>query len=185
MLDPQAISPGTSMPSGLFRRENDHWVFAGPTPPSFQGYDKDHRQVTGGLHFPADAGGAAARGCVDGHAKAACCRTSDPGRLTGTHHSGERRFAVEFSGFVSARQTSRFSRSYARRAMTRLSKWSAETRFQQLSRKGDIMNKKTLERCFRHVGFSASGCWGCSKKEETTGQLPRRSSRRGASGHTH
>jgi cytochrome c551/c552 len=45
ILDPQAISPGTSMPSGLFRRENNHWVFAGPTPPSFQGYDKDHSKL--------------------------------------------------------------------------------------------------------------------------------------------
>ncbi len=31
IIDPQAISPGTSMPSDLFRRENNHWVFAGPT----------------------------------------------------------------------------------------------------------------------------------------------------------
>jgi cytochrome c551/c552 len=45
VLDPQAISPGTSMPSGLFRRENDHWVFAGPTPPSFQGYAKDQNKL--------------------------------------------------------------------------------------------------------------------------------------------
>ena len=45
ITDPQAISPGTSMPSGLFRHENDRWVFAGPTPPSFQGYDKDHRKL--------------------------------------------------------------------------------------------------------------------------------------------
>ena len=45
MLDPQAISPGTSMPSGLFRRENNHWVFAGPTPPSFQGYEKDQSKL--------------------------------------------------------------------------------------------------------------------------------------------
>lgn len=45
VLDPQAISPGTSMPSGLFRRENDHWVFAGPTPPSFQGYEKDQNKL--------------------------------------------------------------------------------------------------------------------------------------------
>jgi hypothetical protein len=45
MLDPQAISPGTSMPSGLFRRQNNHWVFSGPTPPSFQGYDKDHTKL--------------------------------------------------------------------------------------------------------------------------------------------
>ena len=45
LIDPQAISPGTSMPSNLFRRENDRWVFAGPTPPSFQGYDKDHTKL--------------------------------------------------------------------------------------------------------------------------------------------
>ena len=45
IIDPQAISPGTAMPSGLFKRENDHWVFSGPTPPSFQGYDKDHSKL--------------------------------------------------------------------------------------------------------------------------------------------
>jgi mono/diheme cytochrome c family protein len=45
ITDPQAISPGTSMPSGLFRRENEHWVFAGPTPPSFQGYEQDHTKL--------------------------------------------------------------------------------------------------------------------------------------------
>ncbi|HXY09032.1 MAG TPA: hypothetical protein VEI52_14410 [Terriglobales bacterium] len=45
VLDPQAISPGTSMPSGLFRRANKQWVFAGPTPPSFEGYEKDHSKL--------------------------------------------------------------------------------------------------------------------------------------------
>jgi hypothetical protein len=45
IIDPQAISPGTSMPSGLFKRENDHWVFAGPTPSSFVGYDKDQTRL--------------------------------------------------------------------------------------------------------------------------------------------
>ena len=45
IIDPQAVSPGTSMPSGLFKRLNDQWVFAGPTPPSFQGYDKDHTKL--------------------------------------------------------------------------------------------------------------------------------------------
>jgi hypothetical protein len=45
MLDPQAISPGTAMPSGLFRREGDHWVFAGETPASFNGYTKDQVQL--------------------------------------------------------------------------------------------------------------------------------------------
>ena len=45
IIDPQAISPGTSMPSGLFKRENNRWVFSGPTPASFQGYDKDHSKL--------------------------------------------------------------------------------------------------------------------------------------------
>jgi hypothetical protein len=45
IIDPQAISPGTAMPSGLFKRLNDHWVFAGPTPSSFEGYDKDHTRL--------------------------------------------------------------------------------------------------------------------------------------------
>ncbi|HWO00695.1 MAG TPA: cytochrome c [Blastocatellia bacterium] len=44
LLDPSLISPGTSMPSGLFKRDtaHDRWVFSGPTPPAFQTYDKDH-----------------------------------------------------------------------------------------------------------------------------------------------
>jgi cytochrome c551/c552 len=45
IIDPQAVSPGTSMPSGLFKKQGSQWVFAGPTPPSFQGYDKDHTKL--------------------------------------------------------------------------------------------------------------------------------------------
>ncbi len=45
ILDPQAISPGTSMPSGLFRKQGSQWVFAGPTPSSFQGYEQDHSKL--------------------------------------------------------------------------------------------------------------------------------------------
>lgn len=45
LLDPQAISPGTAMPSGLFRREGERWSFAGPTPDSFHGYTGDHVQL--------------------------------------------------------------------------------------------------------------------------------------------
>jgi hypothetical protein len=33
------------MPSGLFRHENNRWVFSGPTPASFHGYDKDHSKL--------------------------------------------------------------------------------------------------------------------------------------------
>jgi hypothetical protein len=45
IIDPQAISPGTSMPSGLFHKQGEQWVFSGPIPPSFQGYDKDHTKL--------------------------------------------------------------------------------------------------------------------------------------------
>ncbi len=45
LVDPARISPGTSMPSGLFRRDGSRWVFAGPTPASFQGYPRDHVEL--------------------------------------------------------------------------------------------------------------------------------------------
>ena len=44
IVDPQMISPGTSMPSELFERDaaHDRWVLKGATPPQYQGYEKDH-----------------------------------------------------------------------------------------------------------------------------------------------
>jgi hypothetical protein len=45
ITDPQAVSPGTSMPSGLFKQEGTQYVFAGPTPPTFNGYTGDHRKL--------------------------------------------------------------------------------------------------------------------------------------------
>jgi cytochrome c551/c552 len=45
ITDPQAVSPGTSMPSGLFKQSENQWVFAGPTPPSFNGFTGDHRKL--------------------------------------------------------------------------------------------------------------------------------------------
>jgi hypothetical protein len=45
MTDPAMMAPGTSMPSGLFRREGGRWVFAGPVPGTFSGYQKDHAEL--------------------------------------------------------------------------------------------------------------------------------------------
>jgi cytochrome c551/c552 len=45
ITDPQAVSPGTSMPSGLFKQQNNQWVFAGPTPSTFNGFTGDHRKL--------------------------------------------------------------------------------------------------------------------------------------------
>jgi cytochrome c2 len=42
MVEPAIISPGTSMPSGLFKREGPRWVFSGPMPEAFRNYPKDH-----------------------------------------------------------------------------------------------------------------------------------------------
>jgi len=46
ILDPAMISPGTAMPSGLFKKMDDgHNVFAGPTPPIFNGYEGDQADL--------------------------------------------------------------------------------------------------------------------------------------------
>ncbi len=42
---PELIIPGTAMPSGLFRRQNDHWVFSGPIPENMRGYQGDHADL--------------------------------------------------------------------------------------------------------------------------------------------
>jgi cytochrome c551/c552 len=45
ILDPSMISPGTAMPSGLFKRDGNRWVFSGPTPPMFAGYEGDQAEL--------------------------------------------------------------------------------------------------------------------------------------------
>jgi len=45
LLDPSQISPGTAMPSGLFRKEGDRWVSSGTLPPAAAGYEHDHAQL--------------------------------------------------------------------------------------------------------------------------------------------
>jgi cytochrome c551/c552 len=46
LLDPAQISPGTAMPSGLFRREGDRWVINLPNPPaSANEYHSDHARL--------------------------------------------------------------------------------------------------------------------------------------------
>jgi cytochrome c551/c552 len=45
MLDPSMMSPGTAMPSGLFKNDGGRWVFAGPTPEVFETYEKDHAEL--------------------------------------------------------------------------------------------------------------------------------------------
>ncbi|HEX8149402.1 MAG TPA: c-type cytochrome [Pyrinomonadaceae bacterium] len=45
LLDPQRIMPGTAMPSELFKRDGDRWVFNGPLPPTAADYKGDHARL--------------------------------------------------------------------------------------------------------------------------------------------
>ncbi|MGH9930267.1 MAG: hypothetical protein ACREA9_13725, partial [Pyrinomonadaceae bacterium] len=46
LLDPSQISPGTAMPSGLFRRDGERWVINLPNPPaSANEYHDDHARL--------------------------------------------------------------------------------------------------------------------------------------------
>jgi cytochrome c2 len=46
LLDPSQISPGTAMPSGLFRKEGERWVINLPNPPaSANEYHDDHARL--------------------------------------------------------------------------------------------------------------------------------------------
>ena len=46
LLDPAQISPGTAMPTGLFRKEGDRWVVNLPNPPaSANAYQEDHARL--------------------------------------------------------------------------------------------------------------------------------------------
>ena len=45
-LDPQRVIPGTAMPSGLFKKDGDRWVFAFDVPNSgLNDYQGDHAQL--------------------------------------------------------------------------------------------------------------------------------------------
>jgi hypothetical protein len=46
LLDPAQISPGTAMPTGLFRKEGERWVINLPNPPqSANEYQQDHAEL--------------------------------------------------------------------------------------------------------------------------------------------
>ncbi|MDA2931372.1 cytochrome c, partial [Acidobacteria bacterium AH-259-O06] len=45
IVHPEIIRPGTNMPSGLFRRDGERWVFALADVPSLRRYQKDHAEL--------------------------------------------------------------------------------------------------------------------------------------------
>jgi cytochrome c551/c552 len=89
IIDPQAISPGTSMPSGLFKRENNRWVFSGPTPASFQGYDKDQTKLLVDYIFQLTADEQRRVGASTGRANSASGGTSGSGTSAATAGAGQ------------------------------------------------------------------------------------------------
>ena len=55
---PQQIIPGTAMPSGLFRRDRDRWVFSGPVPAASRA-TMGIMRISGSLYASTHARGAA------------------------------------------------------------------------------------------------------------------------------
>jgi hypothetical protein len=45
IVHPEIIRPGTNMPSGLFREEDQRWVFGLADVPSLRGYDRDQAEL--------------------------------------------------------------------------------------------------------------------------------------------
>jgi cytochrome c551/c552 len=88
IIDPQAISPGTSMPSGLFKRENGHWVFSGPTPASFKGYDKDQTKLLVDYILQLTPEEQRRVGAAMGRSSAASGGSSSSGKSSGNAGSG-------------------------------------------------------------------------------------------------
>jgi len=57
LLDPAQISPGTAMPTGLFRHETDRWIINMTNPPpSISGYQQDHARLLVRYMFLLDEG---------------------------------------------------------------------------------------------------------------------------------
>jgi cytochrome c551/c552 len=78
IIEPQIISPGTAMPSGLFERdpipEHDRWIMKGVTSPQIQTYNKDHADLLVRYMFqitPDEQGRLKASGSSGGAAPAA------------------------------------------------------------------------------------------------------------------
>ncbi len=55
LLEPASIAPGTAMPSELFQRDGDRWVFAGDIPAQARSYTGDHADLLTRYMFQMDA----------------------------------------------------------------------------------------------------------------------------------
>ena len=55
MLEPASIAPGTAMPSELFQRDGDRWVFAGDIPAQARAYTGDHADLITRYMFQMDS----------------------------------------------------------------------------------------------------------------------------------
>ncbi len=55
LLEPASIAPGTAMPSDLFRRDRDRWVFEGDLPAAARNYSGDHADLLTRYMFQMDS----------------------------------------------------------------------------------------------------------------------------------
>jgi len=119
LLDPSQISPGTAMPTGLFRKEGDRWVVNVPNPPaSANAYQHDHARLLVRYMFqmnpeeqrallatsPVAPAAAAAPRSTEHHARAKRKRISHHPRPIRLGHLGKiAGAAVEISNGISRR----------------------------------------------------------------------------------
>lgn len=132
LLDPQKVIPGTAMPSELFKRDGERWVFNGELPASFNEYKGDHAdllvrymlQLTPAEQARLASGSpsATAGTTTTGESKNAAAQSS-------THHSRAR-------ANVSRRQRQYRSRAATRAPSARERQRSAPTRKQNASATG-------------------------------------------------
>ncbi|MEW6129095.1 MAG: hypothetical protein AB1757_18800 [Acidobacteriota bacterium] len=97
MLEPQIISPGTAMPSGLFERdtipEHDRWIMKGVTSPQIQTYTKDHADLLVRYMFQItpDEQGRLKAGAASGAAPAPAPAGQKPAEANKTAATGKRK----------------------------------------------------------------------------------------------
>jgi hypothetical protein len=74
------------MPSGLFKQQDSRFVFAGPTPPSFNGFEGDHRKLLTDYIFQLTAEEQRRVAASMPHAKAAVQTPTNRRRATAESH---------------------------------------------------------------------------------------------------
>ncbi|HLL70732.1 MAG TPA: c-type cytochrome [Pyrinomonadaceae bacterium] len=127
LLDPQKVIPGTAMPSELFKRDGERWVFNGELPESFNEYKGDHADLLVRYMLQLTPAEQARLAAGSPSATGGATTTGESGNATtqsSTHHTRTRSKATGRQrkyGSRAAATTLNVSRAARRRAAVRAS----------------------------------------------------------------